>query len=113
MERYVLNKPSAILVSQLITQSSGITVHGIPFPKVEKILVDIFLDKEKYYFFQGDELVHFFEDAFSSFWISEKNTIPLYRSAQGKHETPAIFQRANPNRANPEHHKLNKGSRQE
>jgi hypothetical protein len=37
--------------------------------------VDIFVDGEKYFFFQGDELVRIFENAFSSFWISEKTLL--------------------------------------
>jgi hypothetical protein len=78
MERYVLNQTDAILVSPLITQSPRKIIHGLPYPKLEKILVDIFVDEEKYYFLQGEELVHIFESAFSSYLISE---ITLFRYA--------------------------------
>ncbi|MDI6769245.1 MAG: hypothetical protein QMD04_06170 [Anaerolineales bacterium] len=78
MERYVLQQSDNILVSRLITQSPRKTIHGLPYPKLEKILVDIFVDEEKYYFFQGEELVRILENAFSSYWISE---ITLFRYA--------------------------------
>jgi len=78
MERYVLHQGDAILVSRLITQSPKKIVHGLPYPKLEKILVDIFVEEEKYFFFKGEELVHIFENIFSSYWISE---ITLFRYA--------------------------------
>ena len=67
MERYVLPRPDSILFSRLVTQSPRKTIHGIPFPKLEKILVDIFVDGDKYYYFQGEELARIFENAFSTY----------------------------------------------
>lgn len=78
MERYVLPQPDSILISHLVTQSPKRTVQGIPFPKLEKILVDIFVDRDRHYYFQGEELVRIFENAFSIYWISEKT---LFRYA--------------------------------
>ena len=75
MERYVLPQHDSILISRLVTQAPKRTVQGIPFPKVEKILVDIFVDRDKYYYFQGEELARIFENAFSIYWISEKTLI--------------------------------------
>ena len=78
MERYVVHQTDPILVSSLITQSPKKMVQGLPYAKLEKILVDIFADEKKYYSFQGDEMVHIFQNAFSSYWISEKT---LFRYA--------------------------------
>jgi len=75
IERYVLHQPDRVIISRLITQTPMRISHGIPFPKLEKILVDIFLDGEKYFFFQGEELVRIFENAFSSYWINEKTLL--------------------------------------
>jgi len=72
MERYVLPQFDNILVSRLITQSPKRTTGGFPYPKLEKILVDIFVDEERFYFFQGGEMAHIFEDVFATYWISEK-----------------------------------------
>lgn len=79
MERYVLPQPSSILVFRLVTESPSRVVKGIPFPKLEKILVDIFVEDDVFYFLQGEELVRIFENAFSSYWISEKT---LFRYAR-------------------------------
>jgi len=78
MERYVVHQPDSIIISRLITQAPKKKVHGVPFPKLEKILVDIFTDEEKFFFFQGEELVRIFENAFTSYWLNEKT---LFRYA--------------------------------
>ena len=79
MERYILPQPDSILISRLVAESPKKTIQGIPFPKLEKILVDIFAEEDIYYFFQGEELAHIFENAFSTYWISEKT---LFRYAR-------------------------------
>lgn len=47
-------------------------VEGIPCPKIEKILVDIFADEEKFLAFHGQELVHIYENMFQTYLVSEK-----------------------------------------
>jgi len=79
MERYVLPQPGSILVFRLVTEAPGRDIKGIPFPRLEKVLVDIFVEDDVFYFLQGEELVHIFENAFSSYWISEKT---LFRYAR-------------------------------
>jgi hypothetical protein len=71
-------QPDSILISRLVTQSPQKTVHGVPSPKLEKILVDIFVDGDKFYYFQGEELTRIFESVFSTYWINEKT---LFRYA--------------------------------
>ena len=71
-ERYVLNSPGTIIVSHLISRSPIQKVDGIPCPKIEKILVDIFADEEKILAFHGQELVHIYENAFQTYSVSEK-----------------------------------------
>lgn len=78
MERYILPLPESILVSRLVTQSPKKKLRGANFPRLEKILVDIFVDSDKFFAFQGEELVHIFENAFTAYWINEKT---LFRYA--------------------------------
>lgn len=78
-ERYVLNSSNSILVNHLITRSPLQKVAGVPCPKIEKILVDIFADRERFRAFQGQELVHIYENVFQSYLVSEKT---LFRYAE-------------------------------
>jgi hypothetical protein len=87
-ERYILPRTDSIIVSTLITQSPHQKVNNIPYPKMEKILVDIFADDKKFYVFQGQELVHIFEDVFERYRISEKT---LFRYAERRKVAPKIL----------------------
>ena len=75
MERYILPLSESILITRLITQSPKKKVGGLNFPRLEKILVDVFIDTDKFFAFQGDELVHIFENSFAAYWISEKTLL--------------------------------------
>jgi hypothetical protein len=61
-----------------MTQSPKKKLRGVIFPRLEKILVDIFVDSDKFFAFQGEELVHIFENVFNAYWINEKT---LFRYA--------------------------------
>jgi hypothetical protein len=78
MERYVLPLPESILVTRLITQSPKKKMRGLIFPRLEKILVDVFVDSDIFFAFQGEELIHIFENSFAAYWINEKT---LFRYA--------------------------------
>ena len=78
-ERYILHRADSIIVSTLVTQSPHQKVDDVPCPKLEKILVDVIADDEKFYVFQGQELVHIYETAFYLYRVSEK---ALFRYAE-------------------------------
>ena len=78
-ERYILPKRESIIVLNLITQSPHQKVNDIPCPRIEKILVDIFIDDKIFYLFQGHELAHIFETVFERYLVSEK---ALFRYAE-------------------------------
>lgn len=78
IERYVINNRESIIITRLISQSPKMTVNGIPAARLEKILVDIFADENRFFAFQGQEMVSVFENAFSAYWINEKT---LFRYA--------------------------------
>jgi len=78
IERYITSSPDSILVLKLITQSPKFKNDDISFARLEKILVDIFADKDRFLAFHGQELINIFENAFSMYWI---NTKTMFRYA--------------------------------
>jgi len=78
IERYIINSPESILLFRLITQAPKIKTNGIATARLEKILVDIFTDEDRFYYFHGQEMINIFENAFSLYWI---NTKTLFRYA--------------------------------
>ena len=78
IERYIINSSENILLLRLITQSPKIKTNGIAIARLEKILVDIFADEDRFFAFHGQEMINIFENAFSMYWI---NTKTLFRYA--------------------------------
>jgi len=68
---------TSIIVKPLITGSPWQSVKDVPTITIEKLLVDIFIDKE-FDFLNGSELTRVFENAFSAYTI---NTDKLLRYA--------------------------------
>ncbi|MDP2965581.1 MAG: hypothetical protein Q8N39_06015 [Pelolinea sp.] len=77
-ERYIINTPESIILLRLVTQSPKIKAKGITTARLEKILVDIFTDEDRFFAFHGQELTNIFENAFSTYWINLKT---LFRYA--------------------------------
>jgi hypothetical protein len=78
IERYIINFPESILQLRLVTQSPKIKKKGIISARLEKILVDIFTDENRFFTFHGQEMINIFENAFLTYWI---NTKTLFRYA--------------------------------
>lgn len=71
-ERYILPLSESIVVTPLFTQAPTQKIDGITTAKLEKILVDVFVDNAIFYAFHGSELVHIFETAFARYRVSQK-----------------------------------------
>ncbi len=78
IERYIINSADNILLLRLVTQSPKIKTKGITIARLEKILVDIFADEDRFFSFHGQELINIFDNAFSMYWINMKT---LFRYA--------------------------------
>jgi hypothetical protein len=72
VENYALHNADSILILPMISRSPRQIVNDVLCPKIEKILVDIWSDKERFFIFHGQELVNIYELAFQNYRISEK-----------------------------------------
>jgi hypothetical protein len=72
-----VSEGTSIIVKPLITGSPWQSVKDVPAITIEKLLVDIFIDKD-FDFLVGSELIRVFENAFSAYTI---NTDKLLRYA--------------------------------
>jgi hypothetical protein len=79
IERYVMQQKEVLIISKSITQTPrGRKRSGWPYAKLEKMLVDIFVNKDIFIFYQGSEMIAIFEEAFKKFLIDEPS---LFRYA--------------------------------
>ncbi len=77
---------SVIVVRTLVTGFPSQLVRNVPSTTIEKLLVDLFSDKE-FEFLQGTELTHIFNNAFSKYTI---NIDKLLRYASRKEKRTTI-----------------------
>jgi len=74
IEFYISESNYPVIVKKLITRSpiGKRAANGVKFftPLLEKILVDIFVEEEIFYLYQGSELMHIYENAISNYTIN-------------------------------------------
>ncbi len=80
---------SIIVVRSLVTGSPTQLASNVPTTTIEKLLVDIFSDKE-FEFLQGNELTHIFNNSFSKYTINIDKLL-RYASRKAKRDQIAEF----------------------
>ncbi len=71
IETYLMVGNMNLIVKNLVVESPIELKEGIYVPKIEKIVVDLFADKELFIMYQGDELANIYETFFRSFSINQ------------------------------------------
>lgn len=89
IELYTGNSPITYIIKALITKSP---LHKINnhIPSIEKILVDLFCEKELFVSFQGEELENIWMNVFNKYRIN-KSTLLNYARRRGKNIEIADF----------------------
>lgn len=82
IDNYMREFEMPIIVRNIITEAPIIRVNNIPIASIEKILVDIISDVE-FFYLQGYESVHIFENAFEGFAINSSKLL-RYAARRGK-----------------------------
>lgn len=77
MENYIQSGQSNIIIKDLPIDSPVEELGKITIPRIEKIIVDLFVDVELYNTYQGGELKNIYEEFFNNFKINQ-STIKRY-----------------------------------
>ncbi len=85
IEFYVLPNRESIVVKPLVLRAPLIHLDGIVAPRLEKILVDVFADRELFAALQGETLHELFRNALSQFHV-DLTTLESYASRRGKRQ---------------------------
>lgn len=80
IENYISNE-NVVIVKSIIKSSPMMEVEKINIPKIEKILVDVFIEKDMLAYYQGKELINIFERAYEEYSV---NLTTLYRYARNR-----------------------------
>lgn len=82
MENYAFGFNNVIIVKDLITEAPIQTVQGYNSITIEKLLVDLFVDKTIFQMYQGNELKHIFKNAFEKYTVNI-NKLLRYANRRG------------------------------
>lgn len=86
IDKYLIGS-NKIVIKRLINHSP-INRNGVPTPKLEKILVDIFVEKELFYSMQGSELENILTNAFENYQL---NLTTLFSYAQRRNKKSELL----------------------
>ena len=75
LEWYIYNNSSSIVVKRLVSQAPLSDNKHIVTPKLEKILIDVFVEKDFFYPYQGQELINIYKYIFQYYQISLKSLV--------------------------------------
>lgn len=73
IDLYITESPNPVIIKKFVTRSPvAKRKDKIEFctPKLEKMLVDLYSESKLFYFYQGGELVHIFENAIKNYPIN-------------------------------------------
>ena len=85
IENYVIYQKNPVIIKTLISEAPLQKVKNVFTTTIEKLLVDIFCDKELFFAFQGKELRTITEEAFMKYSVNQ-NKILRYANRRGKKE---------------------------
>ena len=84
VDNYIyLSNDKPFVVKNLISQAPTEIINGIKVPSLEMILVDIFCDKRLFKAYQGNEMVHIYQNVFNQFTINMTKML-RYAARRGK-----------------------------
>ncbi|MEW6087873.1 MAG: type IV toxin-antitoxin system AbiEi family antitoxin domain-containing protein [bacterium] len=83
VEDFVCGTDTAIVVKTMISESPVLQIDGITIPALEKILVDLYIERDIFYFLQGIELLNVFKNAAGKYTIN-RNKMLRYAKRRGK-----------------------------
>lgn len=94
LQDYILGLESALLVKPLVSEAPIQEVRGVPTVSIEKLLVDVFSDAE-FEYARGQETIHIFENAFSSYSINQTKLLRYADRKKKKQEVEEIMRDRN------------------
>jgi hypothetical protein len=96
IENYISRNENPLIIEKLLVRAPIDKTQNSYYPKPEKILVDIFSDKKKFYFYQGSELLNIFSNFTENYYINY-SALYDYAAVRGKKQEIITFLKNNIN----------------
>jgi len=86
LDHYIYEQTESIIVKQLITKAPLQKIKMIAVPTLEKILVDLFIERKIFAPFQGGELVNIYDDLYKNYHLNITKLLAYARRRTKEHE---------------------------
>ena len=95
VEEFISSQKNSVVIKTLISESPLQTIKNIPTSSLEKLLVDLYCDKNLFYFLQGNELVNVFRNAFDKYTINQSKLLRYADRRQKKIQIEELIKSIN------------------
>lgn len=95
VEEFISSQKNSVVIKTLISESPLQTIKNIPTSSLEKLLVDLYCDKNLFYFLQGNELVNVFRNAFDKYTINQSKLLRYADRRQKKIQIEKLIKSIN------------------
>lgn len=75
LEEYIITRQNSIIVNPFVSEAPIQNIKNFPTLSLEKLLVDLYCDKNLFYFLQGYELVNIYKNAFDKYTINKSKLL--------------------------------------
>ena len=75
VEDFIIHQNNSILINSFVSEAPILRIKNTPTSSLEKLLVDLYCEKNLLYFLQGSELVNIYKKAFSTYTINQSKLL--------------------------------------
>ena len=86
LEEFIITRQNSIVVKHLVSEAPIQNIKNVPTSSLEKLLVDLYCDKQLFYFLQGSELINIYKNAFDRYTINKSKLLRYADRRQKKAE---------------------------
>lgn len=75
VEEFISSQPNSVVVISFVSEAPVQNIKNIPTSSLEKLLVDLYCDKNLFYFLQGNELANIYNNAFKKYTVNQSKLL--------------------------------------
>ena len=75
VEEFISGQANSIIIKPFVSEAPLEKYKNMPTTTLEKLLVDLYCDKNLFYFLQGNELVNIYKNAFEKYTINQSKLL--------------------------------------
>ena len=75
LEEFISTRQNSIIINSFVSEAPIQNIKNVPTSSLEKLLVDLYCDKNLFYFLQGYELINIYKNAFDKYTINKSKLL--------------------------------------